>query len=849
MNRAFPCALLLACVPALAADAPQDPEAADRKKVDELLKDSETQKGFFTLHLKDGAVHAELGPEDFGKSFILFESVSRGVGKGRVLAGMTLSERIVAFRKVSANQVQLVEENPRFTAAEGTPLRRAVEQSYTRSVLGTFTTAARHPDRGTLFVDLGALFLTDLPGLAEMLKASLENEYKHEKGGSSWAYAKSFPNNVELEVNLAFASGKYRESETVPDSRNVEVGVHYSLHKLPEPGYRPRVADDRVGYFLTAVKDFSQPGLTSWKRYVNRWRIEKADPKAEVSPPREPLVYWIENTVPFEYRAYVRDGILEWNRAFLRIGIRDAIEVRQMEEDAEWDPEDARYNTFRWIASSRLSFGAMGPSRVDPRTGQILDADILFEAESVRGVLWGFERLSLLPRSDGGHFMSEPCGDARACLLGRLRMDEQSFAACAATLLGGGGGGGPPGEAYLAQAIKEVVMHEVGHTLGLRHNFKASTMLTPEQLHDREIAERQGLLGSVMEYNSVNIARDPKRQGYFYTPTIGPYDYWAIEYGYKPLEEAEEERALLAIASRCGEPGHQYATDEDAYGPRAIDPEATVFDMSSDPLAWCRDRIALCEDLWRADWKSLEKPGHGYRLYRNAMDSVFNAYRQCLEIAARWVGGTSMDRRHPGDPGTPFRNVPVARQREALDFVVEKGLAPGLFRFPPERLNRLAPNRFRHWGIDDEEPFAYPLSERVLALRAALLDRLHAPHLLRHIAEAQARALAGEEAMTVGEVLRRVADAVWSDAAPNREVEPSRRELQAAHLARLERLVLGGPDVPRDARAVARVLLAQLDDRCAKAGGDVSPETRAHLEEVRARIRKVLDASIVLDVR
>ncbi|MGH7162072.1 MAG: DUF5117 domain-containing protein, partial [Planctomycetota bacterium] len=390
--RVAPIVLVL-CAAGLAGEGPEgkppDPIAEARKKAEELLKDSETQKGFFTLHLKEGKVHAELGKEDFDRQFLCFESVSRGVGRGWALGGMTLGTRLVSFRRVSNVEVHLVEHNPRFRAAPGTPMERAVRLSYGPSVLASFPVAARHPDRDTLIVDLGALFLTDLPGLADSLQKTFDTAYKHEKGSSSWAKAKSYPKNAELEVNLVFSSSSLEDAETVPDARSIEIGVHYSLHPLPDPGYRPREADDRVGYFLTVVKDFSRPGVTSWARYVNRWRVEKADPAAGMSAPKDPLVFWIENSVPHEFRRYVRDGILEWNKAFEKLAIRDAIEVRQMEEDADWDPEDARYNTFRWIASSRQTFGAIGPSRADPRTGQLLDADILYEAENLRGLLFG----------------------------------------------------------------------------------------------------------------------------------------------------------------------------------------------------------------------------------------------------------------------------------------------------------------------------------------------------------------------------------------------------------------------------------------------------------------------------
>ncbi|MFQ5844503.1 MAG: zinc-dependent metalloprotease, partial [Planctomycetota bacterium] len=546
--------------------APEDPNAQDRKKAEKLLKDAETQKGFLTLHRKEGKVYAELAEADFGRSFLCFESISRGVGRGWVLGGMTLDDLILSFRRISKKTVQVLRQNPRFRADKGSPMERAVSHSFGPSVLASLPVAARHPDRKTVIVDLGPLFLTDMPDVATPLKEAFEQAYKLDAGRSSWGEAKVFPKNVELEVFLSFSASELKDLETVPDSRHVEVGVHYSLYRLPENGYRPRLADDRVGHFLTAVRDFSRPGLSSFVRYVTRWHLQKADPAAAVSPPKDPLVFWIENTVPHRYRRVVRDGILEWNRAFARIGISDAIEVRQMEEDADWDPEDARYNCFRWITSSRLSFGAIGPSRVDPRTGQILDADILYEAENLRGLLWSYQRHHL-PRSDAGapepyflaHEAPRPVILRGACDLAVLRVPDLDFARTAFWLRRPGR---PVPEEYIVQGLKETVTHEVGHVLGLRHNFKASMIVDLDELDDRERAEREGLFGSVMEYNPPNVARDPERQGYYFTPTLGAYDHWAIEYGYTFEDDRRQ-----ALVKEVAQPGKQYATDEDTWGP------------------------------------------------------------------------------------------------------------------------------------------------------------------------------------------------------------------------------------------------------------------------------------------
>jgi len=842
--RALFCFLLLLAA-SFGAEGDKDPKAEDRKKVEELLKDAETNKGFVTIVKKEGKVLLELAASDFDRPFLWFESVSRGVGRGRALGGMTLGSRLVSLRRISKEQIQLLEENPRFRAAPGTPVERAVRNSFGPSILATVPVLARHPDRDALYVDLGALLFADLPAVARSLKGALGTEFKLDRAGCSWVSAKTFPKNAEFEVSLAFQSNETEDLETVPDARGVEVRVHYGIAPLPENGYRPRRADDRVGYFLTAIKDFSQPGLHSFARFIDRWHLEKADPSAAVSPPKDPIVFWIENTVPYEVRKWVRDGILEWNRAFERIGIRDAIEVRQMEEDADWDPEDARYNTFRWITSSRPSFGAMGPHRADPRTGQILDADILYEAENYRGLVWGYLRDHLGSSGPGEEpwFLASP-HDGDECRLELLREPEHAFATTALLLLAIGQ---TVPEEFAAQAVKETVMHEVGHTLGLRHNFKASTTAPLEKLHDRAYAEKEGLFGSVMEYNPPNVSRDPAKQGYYFSPTLGAYDYWAIEYGYRPLPAEGEEEALRKIASRSNEPGLPYATDEDTYGPSNLDPEATVFDLSGDPLAWCRERIALCEELWSKDWSRLNEPGYGYRLHRSAMQATLTAYRRAVEIAARWVGGVRMDRRHPGDGGAPFRNVPIGRQREALRLVVEKAFAPDLFRFPPERLNVLAPNRHMHWGVDEDPEYAYPLGQQVRDLRRALLARLHDPSVLRHIDEAQARALPGEPPMTIGELLRTVTAAIWPGAKGAAPIPADLRVLQADHVEALGRLLGGGDAVPLDASNLARRILGEL--RAARPPGDGDEATEAHLAAIAARIDELLHVSVTRPAR
>ena len=293
----------------------------------------------------------------------------------------------------------------------------------------------------------------------------------------------------------------------MPDSRGVTVNVHYSISELPQTSYKPRLADDRVGYFVTVLKDFSKKETTTTgscaTSRAGTWR--RPIPSAEMSTPKEPIVFWLEKTIPFKYRKPIRDGILEWNKAFEKAGFYDAIEVRQQPDDATWDPGDIRYNTFRWITAG-AGF-AMGPSRVNPTTGQILDADIIFDADflqvleaGVRNVHAG-ERRAADRRADRPGRISGR-DEADAGLHAGNRTARAARATCWAACRGSWRSGPPvmaarkrsdaEMEKLIMQGLKEVTMHEVGHTLGLAHNFKASTLYSLADLNDTSKTARDG---------------------------------------------------------------------------------------------------------------------------------------------------------------------------------------------------------------------------------------------------------------------------------------------------------------------------------------------------------------------
>ena len=282
------------------------------------LKDAVKVNGLVPLWRKDDKVYAELTDSMLGREFFVLISIARGIGDSMLLGGMSLgfgNDWVWQFRKVDEN-IHVVRRNVRFFADKGSPEEKAVDLAYTDSVLFSVPIVTTGPSGGHV-IDLGPIFLTDLPQISQVLPG-----FSFARDRSTWSRIKGFADNVEIEVAATYGSSGLRDFDTVPDSRGATITVHYSISLLPQSSYRPRLADDRVGYFVTALKDFSQKAdKDRFVRYINRWHLEKADPSAAVSPPRKPIVFWIEKTVPFRYRAAIRDGIEAWNEAFEKAGL------------------------------------------------------------------------------------------------------------------------------------------------------------------------------------------------------------------------------------------------------------------------------------------------------------------------------------------------------------------------------------------------------------------------------------------------------------------------------------------------------------------------------------------------
>ncbi len=867
----------------------------------DVIKDAKAQPGLFTLWTKDEKVWIELKPEQFDQLYYLQSNMSRGVMNeaGASPARAMLRGNIITFRKIG-NNVQLIARNFSTYARPATPIAIATADGTSDSLLSAATLAsAPHPEKKSVLVEANALLLGDIPMITYTLDSVYRAGYSLDRANSYFRETSARDDAATFDVTAHFSVPKLpvappasptgappsasqpRPIGGVPDARSFFVGLFYTLSKLPDEPMRPRAADGRIGHFNQPQFMFGEKDATDARRYVvNRWRLEKSDPSAALSPPKKPITYWLDKNIPLEYRETVKEGVLEWNKAFEKLGFKDAIRVEQQPDDAKWSTNDTGRASVRWYVDSSDGALAVGPSRVDPRTGEILDADITIGNGWVTLPRWrgryqsprpmpsassastaadaiadqGFlplNRSSALPReilvSGGGSSDFEPAADL--CSYSQTAMEEASFALDLMTMRAQGTGTLDPAEVerIVHAQLKGVVTHEVGHTLGLRHNFRASTIYTQAQLGDPAFTRANGLGGSVMDYDAYNIALDSEPQGEYVRSAIGPYDYWAIEYAYRELPAANEKEELARIAARSTEPLLAYATDEEVEGDGdGMDPTVNQRDIGSDPLEFARRRVQLSRELFdRLQTRTLPV-GESYDTLTRNFQSGLAQMRLALGIAAKYVGGVVYLRDQPGSDRAPLTPVPADKQRAALKLIAENLFGVNGFNLKPEFASRLVENTLDRGYTP---PADRSLDATLLALQTQTLDRLMSSKVADRIENARNKLATPASALTLDELYSTLTRAIWGEASGSPEATPARRALQREHARRLA-AAIGKPGVGAasgDARALHRMTAKNLLARAQQAKGNprASTQTRAHLDEIADTLDAALKAQAV----
>ncbi len=703
--------------------------------------------------------------------------------------------------------------------------------------------------------------------------------------------AKAFPKNVIVEYQVPRANGRI-------------IRLTYDVSELKgTPGYKPRKADSRVGYFYDYHEDYAKAANEDvTERYISRWNIEKASKKLKVSPPKEPLVWYIEHTTPVHFRRYVREGIELWNEAYREIGIDGALEVRQQDAETgafmDIDPEDARYNFFRWNTSNQGY--AIGPSRTNPLTGEILDADVVWHqglTRAIRGMLtnltddlteqtfspdtlaW-FEqhpdwdpRVILASPERKAQALAMRAVDARAatelelgdtehpwtrwasdqtnsaCKIGNMLSVDMSLvmSAMSAGILDAGDESdlldGLP-EEFIGPMIRYITAHEVGHCLGLQHNMAASTIRTLEEINTP--GYEGPTIGSVMDYCAPNINYElGEVQGAYATPTVGPYDRWAIAFGYGPAKDRE------TVLARVGEPDLIYIS-QIAMSVGA-DPRNMTWDFGADNLEFAESRLSLANSIRARLVDDIVGEGESWAEARRRYGALLGTHVQSLVIASNWIGGSFTNNDFKGDPGNraPIEDVPAERQRRAMNLIMDNSFEDDSLGLTPELVRHMGKEYY--WDPSGmSELLADPsmtVHDMVGGVQALGLTLVMNPGTLRRVYDNEFRTRGQDDVFTLNELITSVTDSAWREVAkPSHEVSSFRRNLQRQHVEYLITLSLLNQSSPvlRTIGTLANVELRRIDAMADKAlGAKPDAYTSAHLSDIRARIARALDAAYV----
>ncbi len=803
-------------------------EKPKRKSVAEFTKDFKRVDGLFRtyLDLDKGGLWLFVAKGQVGPEFIYFNhSVDGPVAAGHN-RGRYGSSLIFNFRR-AFDRIELVEQNTKLYFDPQSPLARAQKANTSNAILASETIAAEDAE--------GYL----IPAINLFLRENL-TQVKFGSGGDKAVLGRlsepkskvlrinGYPGNTAIIAEYVYEnpSPTWETNADVANPRYISVQVQHTLIAMPESDYKPRRDDPRVGYFTHQITDMTSVDPAPFRDVIHRWRLVKQKPGTKLSEPVKPIVFWIENTTPVEFRDTIRTAVLKWNEAFETAGFKDAVVVKQQPDEAKWDAGDIEHNVLRWTSSVTPPFGGYGPSFANPRTGEILGADIMLEYSFITKRLLTkklFETAAATAEPDArlNPNVCDACGSARQGLM------------FGQTMLRLHNGGRVEVDRLIKEALYYLCLHEVGHTLGLNHNFRSSQLHSLADIHNAAITEKTGLTGSVMDYPPVNIAPKGVQQGQYFTTKPGPYDHWAINYGYSEALEDPigEQKRLNDIAGLSHRPEHAFANDADdmRMPGKAIDPRAMLYDMSSDSIGYADQRC----DLIRAEvgdiLKDVSESGQSWQEVTQAFAALTKEAGSSLNAVSRYVGGVYVERAVQGQaPGTaPFKPVEAVKQRQALAVLAKHAFAPNALSAPPELYAHLQLQRrgFDHRN-DGEDP---KLHDRVFIIQRGLLDHLLHPQTLRRIMDSS---LYGNE-VSYDEVLATLTSAIFTGDDPAKPVTAMRQNLQLEYLGRLLNMANNGAYYS----AIQSGALLQIE----RIRQMAFPTTPAHQLAIKYRIRRGLD--------
>ena len=808
------------------------------KTMEESLKGKKEIPGLFTLYQdkKEGKLFMLITKEQLGKEFIHFVHGLNGQTNAGVMKGGYRGSTIFTLKRYF-NRIEFEVQNNSFYYDPKNPLSKSSDSNISTAILASSNIISEKD--GAVLIGVDNLFLTE--SLHQITRGFIpgglnKNPFKIgrlAKERTKYEDIKNYPKNTDLIVQYVYTNPvpTNRGSDRgLTDPRSVNVTIQHSFIQIPNNNYKPRFEDPRVGYFTTQVTDMTSPDdPTPYRDLIHRWNLEKKNPEQERSEVKEPIVWWIENTTPFEFRDAIKEGALAWNKAFEKAGLINAVEVKIQPDEAQWDAGDIRYNVLRWTSSPNPPFGGYGPSFVNPRTGQILGADIMLE------YVYFTNRVKYKKLYEAQSEEDKVSPGSKKCHAGEHLQQGNFFGKLAV------GSMGDYSELeqhrILYESLVRLTLHEIGHTHGLNHNFASSYFHSFNNIHDRHITEPIGLTSSVMEYPSINVGTSSNAHGQFYTTVPGPYDLWAIEFGYTPsLKNPEDEKERVKkLLSQSSKPELMFGNDSDdmRYPGRGIDPRIMIYDLSDDPVAYAQQRMDVVRSLYPKLRSRYEVKGGSYHSFKDAFLILNREYSQSATIISRQIGGVHMDRAMIGEEGKekPFLAVPKDQQKWAMTLLNKYVFSPEAFKTPDGIFNYLQWERRGFSGTKDPN-----ILDMYLNMQKNIFNHVLNIKVMKRISNVE---LYGNK-YGLTEVFHDLTTSCFSsDAGSN--VNSMRRNLQVEYTSRLIQIVYNKGKTKYDHLSVATAYenLNKIKKYASRFNG-VDEPTKAHRKYLIYIIEKAL---------